>query len=108
MLLSLEMRTAVAKGADVAVRDLRESLMQAEGISVRGVGGYILLGKRSDPMLWMAVTADRFELPLCVEESATILARKLHTTESTVRARKLRQNSGKICGYRIVAVEEER
>lgn len=106
--MSLETRTAVAKGVDVAVRDLRESLMQAEGISVRGAGGYILLGKRSDPMLWMAVTADRFELPLCVEESATILARKLHTTESTVRARKLRQNSGKICGYRIVAVEEER
>ena len=102
------MRTAVAKGADVAARDLRESLMQAEDISVRGAGGYILLGKRSDHMLWMAVTADRFELPLCVEESATILARKLHTTESTVRARKLRQNSGKICGYRIVAVEEER
>lgn len=102
------MRTAVDSGVDVAVRDLRESLMQAEGISVRGAGGYILLGKRSDPMLWMAVTADRFELPLCVEESATILARKLHTTESTVRARKLRQNSGKICGYKIVAVEEER
>ena len=40
------MRTAVAKGADVAVRDLRESLMQAEGISVRGAGGYILLGKK--------------------------------------------------------------
>ena len=75
---------------------------------MRGAGGCILSGKRSDPMLWMAVTADRFELPLCVEESATILARKLHTTESTVRARKLRQNSGKICGYRIVAVEEER
>ena len=102
------MRTAVAKATAVAVRDLRESLMQAEGISVRGAGGYILLGKRSDPMLWMAVTADQFELPLCVEESASILARKLHTTESTVRARKLRQNSGKICGYRIVAVEEER
>lgn len=47
-------------------------------------------------MLWMAVTADQFELPLCVEESASILARKLHTTESTVRARKLRQNSGKM------------
>lgn len=102
------MRTAVAKGVDVAVRDLRESPMQTEDISVRGAGGCILSGKRSDPMLWMAVTADRFELPLCVEESATILARKLHTTESTVRARKLRQNSGKICGYRIVAVEEER
>ena len=102
------MRTAVAKGVDVAVRDLRESPMQIEDISVRGAGGCILSGKRSDPMLWMAVTADRFELPLCVEESATILARKLHTTESTVRARKLRQNSGKICGYRIVAVGEER
>ena len=102
------MRTAVAKGVDVAVRDLRESPTQIEDISVRGAGGCILSGKRSDPMLWMAVTADRFELPLCVEESATILARKLHTTESTVRARKLRQNSGKICGYRIVAVGEER
>jgi hypothetical protein len=56
----------------------------------------------------MAVTADRFELPLCVEESATLLARKLHTTESTIRSRRSRQNNGKICGYRIVAVEEER
>lgn len=41
------MRTAVAKGVDVAVRDLRESLMQAEGISVRGVGGCILLGRKN-------------------------------------------------------------
>jgi hypothetical protein len=56
----------------------------------------------------MAVTADRFELSLCVEESATLLARRLHTTESTIRSRRSRQNNGKICGYRIVAVEEER
>ena len=41
------MRTAVDSGVDVAVRDLRESLMQAEGISVRGAGGYILLGGRN-------------------------------------------------------------
>lgn len=41
------MRTAVANGADVAARDLRESLMQAEDISVRGAGGYILLGRRN-------------------------------------------------------------
>lgn len=59
-------------------------------------------------MLWMAVTADQFELPLCVEESATLLARRLHTTESTIRSRRSRQNNGKICGYRVVAVEEER
>ena len=102
------MRTAVDSGVDVDVRGLRESPTQAEGISVRGAGGCILSGKRSDPMLWMAVTADRFELPLCVEESATLLARKLHTTESTIRSRRSRQNNGKICGYRIVAVEEER
>ncbi len=75
---------------------------------MRGVGGCILLGRRSDTMLWMAVTADQFELPLCVEESVAILARKLHTTESTIRNRRSRRNSGKICGYRIVAVEEER
>lgn len=37
----------VAKGVDVAVRDLRESLMQAEGISARGAGGCILLGRRN-------------------------------------------------------------
>ena len=59
-------------------------------------------------MLWMAVTAYRFELPLCVEESAALLARRLHTTESTIRSRRSRQNNGKICGYRVVAVEEER
>ena len=41
------MRTAVDSGVDVDVRDLRESLMQAEGISVRGVGGCILLGRRN-------------------------------------------------------------
>ena len=41
------MRTAGASGADVAVRDLRESPTQVEGISVRGAGGGILLGKRN-------------------------------------------------------------
>lgn len=41
------MRTAVDSGVDVDARDLRESLMQAEGISVRGAGGCILLVKRN-------------------------------------------------------------
>lgn len=41
------MRTACASGVDVAVRSLRESPTQAEGISVQGVGGCILLGKRN-------------------------------------------------------------
>lgn len=38
---------AVANGVDVAARDLRESPTRAEGISVRGAGGCILLGKRN-------------------------------------------------------------
>ncbi len=41
------MRTAVDSGVDVDVRDLRESPTQEEGISVRGAGGYILLGRRN-------------------------------------------------------------
>ena len=41
------MRTAVDSGVDVDVRGLRESPTQAEGISVRGVGGCILLGRRN-------------------------------------------------------------
>lgn len=41
------MRTAVANGVDVDVRDLRESPTQVEGISVRGAGGCILLGRRN-------------------------------------------------------------
>ena len=41
------MRTAVANGADVAARDLRESPTQEEGISARGAGGCILLGRRN-------------------------------------------------------------
>ena len=41
------MRTAVDSGVDVDVRGLRESPTQAEGISVRGAGGYILLGRRN-------------------------------------------------------------
>lgn len=41
------MRTAVDSGVDVAVRDLRESPTHAEGISVRGAGGCILLGRRN-------------------------------------------------------------
>ncbi|RJU65929.1 hypothetical protein DW709_09790 [Coprococcus sp. AM27-12LB] len=45
--MSLEMRTAVAKGADVAVRSLRESPTQGEDTSVQGVGGCILLGRRN-------------------------------------------------------------
>ena len=35
--------------------------------------------------LWMAVTADEYELPLIVEDTAAALARRLGVSEDTVR-----------------------
>ena len=35
--------------------------------------------------LWMAVTADEYELPLAVEDTAAELARRLGVSENTVR-----------------------
>ena len=36
--------------------------------------------------LWLAVTADEYELPLVVEDTAAALARRLGVSENTVRA----------------------
>lgn len=35
--------------------------------------------------LWMAVTADEYELPMAVEDTAAALARRLGVSENTVR-----------------------
>ena len=35
---------------------------------------------------WLAVTADEYELPLVVEDTAAALARRLGVSENTVRA----------------------
>lgn len=35
--------------------------------------------------LWMAVTADEYELPLVIEDTAAALARRLGVSENTVR-----------------------
>lgn len=40
--------------------------------------------------LWMAVTADEYELPLIVEDTAAALARRLGISEDTVRAMEYR------------------
>ena len=40
--------------------------------------------KRGMQMLWMAVTADEYELPLCVTDTAAELAAKYNTTKSNV------------------------
>ena len=43
-----------------------------------------MIGKQR--YLWMAVTADEYELPLAVEDTAAALARRLGVSENTVRA----------------------
>lgn len=64
-------------------------------------------------MLWMDVTADKYELPLCVEDSQQKLAMRLGVTPGTVGALAWRYKNtppktkvGRKPKYRIVAVEE--
>ncbi|MEA5016146.1 MAG: hypothetical protein VB099_16465 [Candidatus Limiplasma sp.] len=58
--------------------------------------------------LYMAVTADAYELPLIVEESPSALAKRLGIRSnqvSTACSGKRKNHSGKRRGYRIVRVE---
>lgn len=45
---------------------------------------------RTQQYLWMAVTADEYELPLAVEDTAAALARRLGISEDTVRVMEYR------------------
>lgn len=68
---------------------------------------------------WLAVTADEYELPLAVEDTAAVLARRLGVSEDTVRVmeyrgkneRYRRTKKGPIPGfgtrYKIRKVEAE-
>lgn len=55
--------------------------------------------------LYMAVSRDKYELPLCVEETTFDLARKLGIAESSVRKGLRRRELGKKSGYVKVFVE---
>lgn len=54
--------------------------------------------------LWLAVTADKYELPIFVEDTAQQLANKLGITSSTVIASVTRNKTGKNIGRKIVRV----
>ena len=56
-------------------------------------------------MLWVAVSADKFELPYAVAESARELARMLQTTMDNIHKKRTLATSGKICGYRVVTID---
>lgn len=54
---------------------------------------------------WMAVTADKYELPLAVADSSYLLARMLDIHPGTVLASEARSKSGKITGRKTVKVK---
>ena len=56
-------------------------------------------------MYWIAVTADKYELPVIVADSSTELAEKLGTTATSIRVRACKQTDGSKSGVRIYKVE---
>lgn len=55
--------------------------------------------------LWLAVTPDKYELPLAVAESAGKLAMILGITRENVIDSCIKERSGKYSGRKIVKVE---
>ena len=58
-------------------------------------------------MLYMAVTADKYELPLIVEDSISKLAAKTGISVHTIRTSIDRNQSGHRRGFKFVKVEED-
>ena len=56
-------------------------------------------------MIWMAVTADEYELPMAAEDTAERLAKKMGTTKSNIVCREHRKNNGVRTGYRVIKVK---
>ena len=57
-------------------------------------------------MLWMAVTTDKYELPVCVAGNAAELASKFGMTKNAVESAVCKGQSGNRRGYKFVKVEE--
>ena len=55
--------------------------------------------------LWLAVTPDKYELPIAVADSAGALARILKVPESRVRSNWNNRRSGKNNGQKIIRIE---
>lgn len=57
-------------------------------------------------MYWIAVSADKYELPVVVADSSVELAEKLGTTPTAIRVRVHKRQDGSKSGVRIYRVEE--
>lgn len=58
-------------------------------------------------MLYMTVTADKYELPLIVEDSISKLAKKTGVSVSTVKSSIDRNQPGTRRGMKFIQVKEE-
>lgn len=67
------------------------------------VSGTMKTGK----YIWMAVTADEYELPLCVADSARELGEKFGVTADTVMTLARGEWSGALTGRRFVKVRND-
>ena len=62
---------------------------------------------RVQQYIWLAVTADKYEHPIAVADTAEELSKMLGVTRTSVITNALRQESGKISGRRIIKVRRE-
>lgn len=58
-------------------------------------------------MIYMAVTPDRYELPLGVYDKATDMAKVFGVTASTVHSSISRKTSGKMTGVKFIKIKED-
>lgn len=54
--------------------------------------------------LWLAVTPDKYEFPIYIEDSAQALADKLGTTSNVVSSAISKNQSGKKTGRKIIKI----
>lgn len=60
--------------------------------------------------LWLAVTADKYELPMFIEDTAKNLAKTLKVTKNSIVllefVQRTKGSSGKNVGFRVFKVED--
>lgn len=57
--------------------------------------------------IYMAVTADKYELPLCVEEDVKSLAKKCETTRNSILSSISHKRGGKHSNIKYIRIEVE-
>lgn len=53
----------------------------------------------------MAVTVDKYELPICVEDTATLLSKKMQINRRQIYDMISKNTNGRYLGFRVIKVE---